>query len=438
MRTSRRTAVALCAALSIPAALAARATAPGGGRPALATEEEDRRAGEEAFGPAIEEALGRAGDARLQAFVASVGRRLAAASPRPGLPWEFVVVNAGYDLSFALPGGKAAISRGLLARLYTEDQLAALLAHEVAHVVAGHAGRAWRHAPAPTGALGSGSLAAVVEGPSAGASDRLTALAGAGRRLAPLRYSSGEEREADEIGLGLLVTAGYNPDGLSGALEILEKARTVEPARVEPLLSAHPLAPRRIERARRRAETADAAVRARPATADELAKRTRRLKAEAPAFDAALEAEAALAANDPRRAAVKYAEAARLAPLQGILPALQAIALLASGEDAGARGAAASALGIDPDLVLSRVAAGLAAFRLGSFRDAIDQLSMAEAAAGGTRPSSSYLIGLAHERLGEAERAAERYRLVVAGKGGDAADAARRLEALSRAAAPAP
>ncbi|KAA0256622.1 MAG: hypothetical protein EDX89_00545 [Acidobacteria bacterium] len=439
MRTSRGPAAPLCVALSISAAVAACATAPGGGRPSFANEEEERKAGESAFGPAVEEALGRAGDARLQAFVGSVGRKLASASPRPGLPWEFVVVNAGYDLSFVLPGGEAAVSRGLLARLYTEDQLAALLAHEVAHVVARHTARAWGQARPLAGALGSGSLAAAVEGTGPRALERLAALAGAGQRLVPLRYTPAEEREADEIGLDLLVKAGYAPDGLAGLLEILEKARAAEPERVAPLLASHPLRSGRTATARRRAEAADASERARPATADEFARRTRRLKAEAPAFEVAFEAEAALVVNDPRKAAVKYAEAARLAPLQAVLPALQATALLAAGEDEGGRGAAAGALAVDPDLVLARLAAGLAAFRLGSFREAIDQLTAAEAAAGGARPPSSYLIGLAHERLGEAAKAAERYRLVVAGRGEDTADATRRLEGLSAAASvPAP
>ena len=72
-------------------------------------------------------------DESLQTYVAGVGQRLAAVSDRPGLPYEFVVLNNDVPNAWALPGGKIAINRGLLLLLEDEAQLAAVLGHEVVH-----------------------------------------------------------------------------------------------------------------------------------------------------------------------------------------------------------------------------------------------------------------------------------------------------------------
>ena len=73
---------------------------------------------------------------KLQAYVAGVGRKLAAVSGQPDLPYDFVVLNNSVPNAWALPGGKIAINRGLLVYLEDESQLAAVLAHEVVHAAA--------------------------------------------------------------------------------------------------------------------------------------------------------------------------------------------------------------------------------------------------------------------------------------------------------------
>ncbi|MYD98126.1 MAG: M48 family metalloprotease, partial [Gammaproteobacteria bacterium] len=76
-------------------------------------------------------------DPGVAEYVASVGRRVAAASDRD-LPYEFVVVNDGTPNAWALPGGKIGVHRGLLVELENEAELAALLGHEVVHAAAKH------------------------------------------------------------------------------------------------------------------------------------------------------------------------------------------------------------------------------------------------------------------------------------------------------------
>lgn len=431
---------ALVAGLLAAAFAAACASSPArdGGRPAFVSEEEELRIGVSAYGPAVRDSLGRSTDPRLQAWVGTVGGKLAAVSSRPGLPWEFTVVNATYEHAFGLPGGKVALTRALLARLFTEDQLAGVLAHEIAHVTSRHGARATKPEAPDRRLLAGGADALAAFGAKGG--EGLAALCGIGARPAVPRYSPEEEREADEVGMDLLAKAGYDPDGLVEVLEILAKARETEPSRLAAMLQGHPFGPGRIRSARRLVATAYAAERERPATADAFTKRTRRLKAEAPAFAVADEAEAAFATTDYRRAAVKYAEASRLAPLQAVLPALEAMALLAAGEDPGARGRAHAAVGLDPDLFVGRLAAGLASWRLQQWREAVDELTGAETSAGAPLLPTAYVIGRSYESLGEAEKAAERYRFVVKnGGGGEAArDAEKRLRAAGQAPAPAP
>src|SRR6187402_289104 len=77
-------------------------------------------------------------DQELTAYVNRVGRKLAAVSDVPNLPYEFVVLNNDVPNAWAMPGGKLAINRGLLVQLEDEAQLAAVLGHEIVHAAARH------------------------------------------------------------------------------------------------------------------------------------------------------------------------------------------------------------------------------------------------------------------------------------------------------------
>ena len=77
-------------------------------------------------------------DRRLNSYVDGVGRRLAALSHRPQMPYSFQVVNANYVNAYAFPGGSIAATRGILLELDNEAELAALMGHELGHVNARH------------------------------------------------------------------------------------------------------------------------------------------------------------------------------------------------------------------------------------------------------------------------------------------------------------
>jgi len=161
--------------------------------------------------PALEKDLGGVfPNAAVQAYVADVGKRTARCAGGEDLLWQFKVLDSPQINAFALPTGKVYITRGLLARLENEAQLVAILGHEIAHVVRGHATQQLQRAQA----LQDGPImAAIVAGSSNGGTNPFAA----GLR----KYSRDQEKEADLIGLNYLVRQGYDPHAALRTMEIL-------------------------------------------------------------------------------------------------------------------------------------------------------------------------------------------------------------------------
>src|SRR5215213_608505 len=86
----------------------------------------------------VRQEMGVYNDPELQRYITEVGTRLARSSERPNLPWHFTVVDEPAVNAFALPGGQIYITRGILAFLKDEEQLAGVLGHEIGHVTARH------------------------------------------------------------------------------------------------------------------------------------------------------------------------------------------------------------------------------------------------------------------------------------------------------------
>ena len=89
--------------------------------------------------PLVKKEMGIYNDPELQKYVSDIGLRLAKLSERPNLPWHFTVVDQPAINAFALPGGYIYITRGILAFLQDEAELAGVLGHEIGHVTARHA-----------------------------------------------------------------------------------------------------------------------------------------------------------------------------------------------------------------------------------------------------------------------------------------------------------
>ncbi|MGH9535849.1 MAG: M48 family metallopeptidase [Terriglobales bacterium] len=150
------------------------------------------------------------------------------------------VINA-----FALPGGFFFVNSGLIASMHAEDQLAGVMAHELAHVACRHGTK-----NATKGELLS--LATIPLVIVAGGSG----LGGLGAEEAanfaiPLQYerfSRADEREADWLGIQYLWKAGYDPNGLVQAFQVLEEQQQTRPGIIARAFSSHPQTPARIQR----------------------------------------------------------------------------------------------------------------------------------------------------------------------------------------------
>jgi predicted Zn-dependent protease len=152
-------------------------------------------------------------DPQALARVARVGQRIAnvAGSDLPGAEWEFVVFDSPEVNAFALPGGKVGVYTGLLALATSDDEIATVIGHEIAHVTARHGGE--RMTVQQGVQLGGAVLGGVADSRLSGnASNLLKVAYGAGSQVwGVLPHSRFQEAEADKIGLRYAARAGYDP-----------------------------------------------------------------------------------------------------------------------------------------------------------------------------------------------------------------------------------
>jgi len=206
----------------------------------LVSEENDIAIGRK-YAPEVEKQLGgRIADDCLQYYIDSVGQKIARISHKPHWEYHFTAVEDKSTNAFALPGGYIFITKGLLEKLQTEAQLAALLAHEIVHVVARHSAAAQsRQGGMILLVVGLGTAGALPKNMPEG-SARMAQLA---LQLISLTYSREQEREADLGGVDYTVVAGYNPNGAVELQQMLQEQNDIRPIE---FLSTHPSPENRI------------------------------------------------------------------------------------------------------------------------------------------------------------------------------------------------
>ena len=199
--------------------------------------------GEEYYPAAQQAGGGLIQDPALADYVADVGQRVAAMSDRP-LPYEFVVLNTSSPNAWALPGGKIAITRGLLMELEDEAELAAVLGHEIVHAAAKHsAQRMQRELLSQLVVLGA---AIALEGSDY--ANYVLGASGLGLLLVDQTYSRDAERDADRYGMKYMHAAGYDT---AAAVTLQEKFVALAEGReggwLEGLFSSHPASTERVD-----------------------------------------------------------------------------------------------------------------------------------------------------------------------------------------------
>jgi len=183
-------------------------------------------------------------DPRLEGLISQTVERLVASSERPDLHYKVTLLNSPSVNAFALPTGQLYVTRGLLALANDTSELASVLSHEMAHVIARHA--AIREDQLRQAALVSKVASDVFNDPQMGA------LALAKSKIALASFSRGQELEADGIGVGISSRAGFDPFGAVRFLNAMGRNSELRPtagteAQPVDFLSSHPATPERVK-----------------------------------------------------------------------------------------------------------------------------------------------------------------------------------------------
>lgn len=242
--TLKRFALLSCICL----AAAACASAPYTGRSQfiIMSESEEMRQGLEYSRQIIAQEKVEEGTARARR-VEKIGQAIATAAEKPQYDWLFKVIDSDEVNAFCLPGGKVFVYTGILDLVGdNDDELAAIIGHEVAHALA-------RHGAERSSQNNMASLGVTLGSVAAGIATNSNSVAGVSRtggslaaRLGLLLpYSRLHESEADHIGVILAAKAGYDP---RAAISLWEKMAALNEGK-EPsaMLSTHPLNSQRIE-----------------------------------------------------------------------------------------------------------------------------------------------------------------------------------------------
>ena len=159
-------------------------------------------------------------DPEVERYLNRVGRWLSLNSERPGLDWQFGILDTGTVNAFSTPGGYVLITRGLLERMRNEAELAGVLAHEIAHVVKKHHLNAMRKGKGMEAGVNALSIYLDQQGQrSAAAKEKLVS----GLKEVMLRgLDKDDEFEADRMGVVIAARAGYDPYGLPSVVQMLQ------------------------------------------------------------------------------------------------------------------------------------------------------------------------------------------------------------------------
>src|SRR4051812_48838922 len=239
MSYRRRRTILLGTALAVGLACA-RNPVTGKNEIALVSEGQEIEMGKQAS-QEVAQTMGLVDNAGLASYVSAIGIKMAKASERPNLPWEFHVVDDASVNAFALPGGFIYVTRGLLGAINDEAELATVVGHEIGHVTNRHSVQQISKAQLAQLGLGIGSILS---------SDiaRFGQLASAGLSVLFLKYSRDAENQADQAGFRYALHQGYDVREMSKVFATLDRlSQTAGGGKLPEWLATHPSPGNRIE-----------------------------------------------------------------------------------------------------------------------------------------------------------------------------------------------
>ncbi len=181
-------------------------------------------------------------DPQLSAYVERIGREMVPNTHRPHLDYHFAVLDTPVENAFAAPGGYIYVTRGLLALMNSEAELAAVLGHELGHVNARHSARQMTRSILFT-------LGIVIAGELSKDFRKIAPISMLATQLLFLKYSRSDEYQADALGVEYSIKIGYAAGEMVTFFNSLQRlTETKGGVRLPNFLSTHPLTPRRIEK----------------------------------------------------------------------------------------------------------------------------------------------------------------------------------------------
>ena len=196
-------------------------------------------------------------DPLVNEYINEVGNKVAAQTNEGDHDFTFFVIEDQRINAFALPGGYIGVHTGLLEATRSEDELAGVLAHEIAHVTQRHIARAV-HAGSRQSILSTAiMLGAILAGAAGGGSEVMQAGMAVAQGTAAqqrINFTRSNEHEADRVGIAALADAGFDPYGMASFFDVMSRQNTRAPdERTPAFLMTHPVTTARIAEARDRA-----------------------------------------------------------------------------------------------------------------------------------------------------------------------------------------
>ena len=200
-------------------------------------------------------------DYEVTMFIRKIGAAIVKALGTQPFDYEFFVVRDDTLNAFAVPGGKVFIHAGLISRAANVDEIAGVMAHEVAHAHAHHSVRQQQKGQAANYATLLGVLLSAIN-PVIG---QAAVSAGMSQQL---RYQRDFEREADFLGIDYASAAGYEPGAMLGMLRKIHAQQQLNPTVVPPYFQSHPLTGERLSYLESALGKNEWEVKVKPATRD--------------------------------------------------------------------------------------------------------------------------------------------------------------------------
>jgi len=370
------------------------------------TEEEERQVDRQVAPHQFSQDMGAVQDEAVNRYVSGLGSRMDDLTQRPSMPYSYRVLNANYLNAYTFPGGAMGVTRGIVAELDNEAELAALLGHEMGHVNARHAAQRQGQAMLSQAAVVGLAVAASVVDSSWGGLAAVGGQIGASALLAS--YSRDNEREADALGQDYMVRAGYPASGMVQLQSLLVRESKESPSLLETMFASHPMSSERLANAQQLAETKHAAsLKANPQR-ERFMDSTASLRRLKPAIDACKRGETAMGRKQLPQAQGEFAKALALAPRDYPSNLLMARCLAAQGRQKDALRYADAARSIYPQEAQAHKLAGVLQLAEKNPGAAVASFEQFDRLLPGD-PGIAFLKGVSYEGAGNQRAAAENY-----------------------------